>query len=128
MKDMRVLGVGVVVPDTPDVVVENKTWNGSRVLTSDCYPSLVEAYAQASMWERAIEAYQEGFVVGREGVEAVNYRVSRGGCRCGLVEFVCALPEVGRSVILRPAFVHTFTLERNGVCDPSTLLLLLEKQ
>ena len=75
---MRALRVGVVDMETLDGVMEEGEEEGLRVLSSDCYPSLVEAYAQASMWERAIEAFQEGFVVGREGVEAVNYRVSDG--------------------------------------------------
>ncbi|CAM9440111.1 unnamed protein product [Laminaria digitata] len=75
MKDMRALRVGVVDIETLDGVSEEGEGEGLRLLSSDCYPSLVEAYAQVSMWERAIEVYQEGFVVGREGVEAVNYRV-----------------------------------------------------
>lgn len=89
MKDMRALGVGVVAEEKPyainsGVVVNNGEGKGGggeqhrpRMLSSDCYAPLVEAYAQASMWERAIEAYQEGFVVGREGGEAgpVKYRV-----------------------------------------------------
>ncbi|CAM9971842.1 unnamed protein product [Scytosiphon promiscuus] len=57
MKEMRALGAGV------------------RILSSDCYAPLVEAYAQASMWERAIEAYQEGYVSGREEAQPVDYRV-----------------------------------------------------
>lgn len=88
---MRALRVGVVDLETPDGVMEEGEGEGLRLLSSDCYPSLVEAYAQASMWERAIEAYQEGFVVGREGVEAVNYRV-RGdawnGCGLGRAFFL----------------------------------------
>ncbi|CBJ29786.1 conserved unknown protein [Ectocarpus siliculosus] len=89
MKDMRALRVGVVAEKETDamddgVVVNNGEGKGGggeqhrpRMLSSDCYAPLVEAYAQASMWERAIEAYQEGFVVGREGGEAgpVKYRV-----------------------------------------------------
>lgn len=89
MKDMRALRVGVVAEKETDamddgVVVNNGEGKGGggeqhrpRILSSDCYAPLVEAYAQASMWERAIEAYQEGFVVGREGGEAgpVKYRV-----------------------------------------------------
>lgn len=51
--------------------------NGSRVLSSDCYPPLVEAYAQASMWEMVIHAFKEGFVRRLSGPEAINYRVSR---------------------------------------------------
>lgn len=65
--------------ETSGGVRQQGVGKGSTMFSSDCYPSLVEAYAQASMWERAIETYQEGFVVGREAVEAVNYRVSGGG-------------------------------------------------
>ncbi|CAM9166806.1 unnamed protein product [Ectocarpus sp. 12 AP-2014] len=89
MKDMRALRVGVVAEEETDamddgVVAINGEGKGGggeqhrpRMLSSDCYAPLVEAYAQVSMWERAIEAYQEGFVVGREGGEAgpVKYRV-----------------------------------------------------
>lgn len=63
--------------------------NGSRVpsLSSDCYAPLVEAYAQASMWDKTIEAYHEGFVGGLGRVEPVDYRVreERGvlGCSWG---------------------------------------------
>lgn len=87
---MRALRVGLVDLETSGGVMEEGGGEGIRLLSSDCYPALVEAYAQASMWERAIEAYQEGFVVGREGVEAVNYRV-RGDawneCRLGRAFF-----------------------------------------
>lgn len=103
MKEMRALGAGVVhnsedydddVDDddidgvgeaTRGVNGEGRGGGGGggggqrrqqRVLSSDCYAPLVEAYAQASMWERAIEAYNEGFVLGREDVEPVDYRVS----------------------------------------------------
>ena len=72
---MRALRVGVVDVESLDGVIEEGEGEGERLLSSDCYPPLVEACAQASMWEKTIEAYQEGFVVGREGVEAVNYRV-----------------------------------------------------
>lgn len=92
MKDMRELRVGTV--DANSSTPKNNTTNAtverngdrgaaggdgggvrSRVLGPDCYAPLVEAYAQASMWARAIEAFQEGFVVGLAGVEPVNYRV-----------------------------------------------------
>lgn len=76
---MRALGVGVMEPLTGAGIREQGIGNVSTMLSSDCYPSLVEAYAQASMWERTIEAYEEGFVFGRQAVEAINYRVSGGG-------------------------------------------------
>lgn len=45
-------------------------------LTPDCYAFLIEAYAQASMWTRAIAAYYEGFVARREHAPPASYRVS----------------------------------------------------
>lgn len=50
--------------------------SGAAPLSPECYAPLVEAYAQAFMWDRTIEAYHEGFVGGREGVQPVDYRVS----------------------------------------------------
>lgn len=86
---MRALRVGVVsddISDKSDDVSDDVSESGPGgereerrrpvVLSSDCYVPLVEAYAQSSMWERAIEAYQEGFSAGRGRVEAVDYRVS----------------------------------------------------
>lgn len=49
-------------------------------LTPDCFTYLIEAYAQVSMWERAIDAFNEGFVVDREDAPPpASYRVSGGG-------------------------------------------------
>lgn len=86
MDDMRALRVGVVSDGISDGIsdsISDDISGGGReerrrpvVLSSDCYVPLVEAYAQSSMWERAIEVYQEGFAVARGRVEAVDYRVS----------------------------------------------------
>lgn len=105
MDDMRALRVGVLSDDIYDIsddishdvsdgisdsnaegasgaAEESRPGAGSVerrqtvILSPDCYVPLVEAYAQSSMWERAIEAYQEGFATGRGHVEAVDYRVS----------------------------------------------------
>lgn len=109
MDEMRELGVGMPDNDNEDEDENEDTWgteergrgggslrvgghadgeNGLRVpsLSSDCYASLVEAYAHASMWGRTIEAYHQGFGGGVERVGAVDYRVSfadaRGGVGC----------------------------------------------
>lgn len=102
MRDMRALGVGTVAAVNNSTPNDGKSaTNGdgnedggggaspgggggkearSGVLSPECYAPLVEAYAQASMWDRTIEAFQEGFVVGPEGVKPVDYRV-RGGAQ-----------------------------------------------
>lgn len=77
LKDMHQLGVGLVRLETPDSLPEG--WGGlnndSTVMSSECYTPLVEAYAQASMWERTIETYRKGFGLRHGRVEVVNYRV-----------------------------------------------------
>lgn len=101
MDEMRALCVGL--PDTDkdkesggggrveghaDGEKESRVGVGRPSLTSDCYAPLVEAYAQASMWNRTIEAYCDGFASGLERVEPVDYRVRFAGA-CGATGAVC---------------------------------------
>lgn len=89
MDEMRELGVGIPENHNDDRDTQGEGArgrigghadgdDGSRIapLSSDCYAPLVVAYAQASMWDRTIEAYHQGFAGGQERVEPVDYRVS----------------------------------------------------
>ena len=87
MSEMRALGVGVVSLEPEDMgIFAEGAPSASMVLSSDCYPPLVEAYAQAAVWEKTIKAYREGFVLGRRGVKMVPYRVRRRNVHVGVID------------------------------------------
>lgn len=78
LDDMRQLGIGMHAPtsytgkhhngDGPTVV-------GTGELSSEWYAYLIEAYAQALLWTRAIDVYRERFVTGWDK-KLLKYRVS----------------------------------------------------